>query len=140
MIEDADRITLFSEDDCEIERSLNNLTQNQFLKHDRIVEKDGTINVKNKPKNSWSQLYDYNILLQMQWVSFIVLSVVVFMCSFAIFAAGIMLVIDIHPIPKNGTNLTERELEIAYIDRVSGRCFVGLDDGFISAFMLGTVF
>ena len=56
----------------------------KFARVRRIVEKDGTFNVVMR-SSSFNFLTDYNVLLEMKWVSFIALSLVVYLLSFAAF-------------------------------------------------------
>ena len=58
----------------------------KFARVRRLVEKDGTFNVV-KRSSSFNFLADYNVLLEMKWVSFLALSLVVYLLSFAAFGA-----------------------------------------------------
>jgi len=75
----------------------------KFARVRRIVEKDGTFNVV-KRSSSFNFLADYNVLLEMKWVSFMALSLVVYVLSFAAFGALIYSLRDAlkydKPIPK----------------------------------------
>jgi len=75
----------------------------KFARVRRLVEKDGTFNVV-KRSSSFNFLADYNVLLEMKWVSFLALSLVVYVLSFAAFGALIYSLKDAlkydKPIPK----------------------------------------
>ena len=93
-------VNLASRDETEnsIESRLSELDKEEFEKLPRIVEKDGTVNVVNKSKGKWFEMNDYSLLLRIQWVSFIVVSVVTFVASYTFFA---FLVFNIHRYNEN---------------------------------------
>ena len=67
----------------------------------RVVEKNGDINVAIKRRNSWSlALWDYSILLKMNWVSFLMVSFLTFVISCIIFGFLIMQIRRVHSSPK----------------------------------------
>ena len=67
----------------------------------RVVEKNGNINVAIKRRNSWSlALWDYSILLRMNWVSFLMVSFLTFVISCIIFGFLIMQIRRVHSSPK----------------------------------------
>jgi len=91
----------------------------KFARVRRIVEKDGTFNVVMR-SSSFNFLTDYNVLLEMKWVSFIALSLVVYLLSFAAFGGLIFCLKDAYQeeedkkpkddlTSKNQDNLDESE-------------------------------
>ena len=68
----------------------------------RVVEKDGNINVAIKRRKSWSlALWDYSILLRMNWVSFLTVSFVTFVISCTIFGLIMMQIKKVHARSNN---------------------------------------
>ena len=67
----------------------------------RVVEKNGNINVVIKRRKSWSlALWDYSILLRMDWVSFLMVSFLTFVISCLIFGFLIMQIRRFHSYPE----------------------------------------
>ena len=67
----------------------------------RVVEKNGNINVAIKRIKSWSiALWDYSILLRMDWVSFLMVSFLTFVISCLIFGFLIMQIRRFHSYPE----------------------------------------
>merc|ERR1712126_789179 len=102
----------------------------------RIVEKDGTVNVVNKPKRRWFVMFDYSLLLRIQWVSFICLSVVAFIASYTFFATVVFIIKDIHVVPGSGndTTINDTNVEVGQHMIIKKRrfrmerpCFVGIE-------------
>ena len=142
-------INLVSRDEREssIESGLSELKEEEFEKLPRIVEKDGTVNVVNKPKGRWFEMYDYSLLLRIQWVSFIVISVLAFVLSYAFFAMFLYFThIYNFEKPSNVTNAKNESIEDKFYEdndphmsirrarRKRDKCYAGID-GFGDAFL-----
>merc|ERR1719233_655083 len=52
---------------------------------ERIVEKDGTMNMINKPSWIWSNPFDFSNLLEMKWFSFLFIFALIYLISFLFF-------------------------------------------------------
>ena len=144
MISDSDsRKTEKMDDDSEIidmEDIIEVLKRTSASKFEnmekRIVEKDGTVNVIEKPKNQWFLvLVDYTILLRMRWTSFFVLSFLAFLFSFLL-AGG--LIHGLKNLHKHKENLNYQSANTDYDFKTfnnSFDCFEGVDE-YGDAFML----
>lgn len=90
----------------------------------RVVEKDGNINVAIKRKRSWSfALYDYSILLRMNWVSFLTVSILTFAISCALFGVLIMEIRNAHNYDETKMSTEERD---AFLDMYNTHIFTDL--------------
>ena len=69
----------------ELENHLNKvgyMSKEELLALPRIVEKDGTMNVINKPGWIWFNPFDFSNLLEMKWFSFIFLFAIIYVITF----------------------------------------------------------
>merc|ERR1712001_471940 len=54
---------------------------------ERIVEKDGTMNIINKPGWIWFNPFDFSNLLEMKWFSFILIFAIIYGVTFITFGS-----------------------------------------------------
>ena len=77
-----------SSKNAELENHLNKvgyMSKEELLALPRIVEKDGTMNVINKPGWIWINPFDFSNLLEMKWFSFILLFAIIYAITFITF-------------------------------------------------------
>ena len=82
----------------------------------RVVEKDGNINVAIKRRRSWKEglaLYDYSMLLRMNWISFIMVSFLTFILSCVFFAWLITKIRENHDYNEDKMSTEERDAFLA---------------------------
>ena len=101
---------------------------------ERIVEKDGTMNMINKPGWIWFNPFDFSNLLEMKWFSFLFIFALIYLISFLVFgslyySANVNVIIgkhsDIAHEDKHTENKTEEQMP----------CFYGVNS-FTEAFLL----
>ena len=88
----------------------------------RIVEKNGNINVAVKRRKGFGflTLYDYSILLSMDWVSFLMVSFLAFALSCAFFGLLILQLQRVHTVDEEKMSTQERD---AWLKRFNTKYF-----------------
>ena len=72
------------------------MSEEAFISMPRIVEKDGTLNVINKPGWVWFNPFDFSNLLEMKWFSFILLFAFIYATTFISFGGLFYLLSHLH--------------------------------------------
>ena len=113
----------------ELEDNLEELSKHpeDYLELDRVVEKDGRVNILTKPNWSLFNPLDFSNLVEMRWASFILISASVYLISFCVFG-GVFLVLEEYHHTLHYEDHSERERE-------EGICYHHVDS-FFSAVLL----
>ena len=63
------------------------MSKEELMSLPRVVEKDGTMNMINKPGWIWFNPFDFSNLLEMKWFSFILIFAILYGVTFITFGA-----------------------------------------------------